>query len=246
MPEIETRMGGAEGAFPETVWSAILASSDEQSQIRRAALDRFVALYWRPVYRFARCWGKPVEDAKDVAQSFFCHVLERGTIGRYEREKGRFRHFLKGALRKFLLETDRGERALKRGGDRKLVPLDVADLESGPAGAQARGQSPEAAFDQQWVAEVLARGLARLRDDLTREGRAAWLRVYELYELAPEGPEAPTYESVARVLGLAPHDVKNHLTHVRARLRSLIVDQLAQTANSREEVLAELEEVLAG
>lgn len=244
MSERDTKMGGACETFPETVWSVILLGPDDGSPARRAALTRFATLYWRPVYRFIRCWGKSVEDAKDLTQSFFCHLLEAETIARYQKEQGRFRPFLKGVLRLFLAETERGARCQKRGGGLALLSLDVADLESDRALQEASGQRPEAIFDRQWVNEVLTDSLARLRVHLTRDGKETWLRVYEAYELGTGGA-APTYDEVARRFGLGPHDVKNCLQHVRGRLRALVLETLAHTASSREEVLAELAEVLS-
>jgi hypothetical protein len=40
-------------------------------------------------------------DAEDLTQSFFVHLLERNTLAKVSREKGRFRSFLLAALRYF-------------------------------------------------------------------------------------------------------------------------------------------------
>src|SRR5262245_42976956 len=108
MTSFETRMGGSQEAFPETVWSSILSCKDPASARRQAGINHLFSLYWRPVYKFVRAaGGRSIEDAKDLAQEFFCHILEGDLLGRYEPDQGRFRNFLKGALRNFLLEARR-------------------------------------------------------------------------------------------------------------------------------------------
>ena len=62
-------------------------------------------------------------DAQDLTQGFFAHVLERETLAAAQREKGRFRSFLLGALRNFLANEARKQATLKRGGrDRPSAP----------------------------------------------------------------------------------------------------------------------------
>ena len=115
----ETKMGGSGHAFPQTNWSSILSIPDPASPERRERLNRLLQQYWRPVYKFVRAsWGKSNEDSKDLAQAFFMHVLETDLVSRYDKEKGRFRHFLKGSLRNFLNKEYRSAKAIKRGGDR--------------------------------------------------------------------------------------------------------------------------------
>src|SRR5262245_62019584 len=104
----ETSIGGRDGVFPETVWATVLSSPDPASPARQAALNQLFRRYWRPVYAFVRAfWGKSVDDAKDLSQEFFTHLLEWDFVAQYRPDAGRFRHFLKGALRNFLSERHR-------------------------------------------------------------------------------------------------------------------------------------------
>src|SRR5688572_20583017 len=106
MGGLETSLGGSRENFPDTVWSSVLGAVDgPSSPERQAALDQFMGVYWRPVYKFIRTAGKAsIEDAKDLTQEFFGYFLEGGLLGKYREEKGRFRSFLKGVLRRFLSE----------------------------------------------------------------------------------------------------------------------------------------------
>src|SRR5262249_10894727 len=115
MGGLETTLGGSRENFPDTVWSSVLA--DPADPGAQAARERFFAQYWRPVYKFIRTAGRAsIEDAKDLTQEFFSYFLEGGLLGKYREEKGRFRSFLKGVLRRFLSEARRDGAAQKRGG----------------------------------------------------------------------------------------------------------------------------------
>ena len=229
MSGVETTLGGAREQFPETVWSSAVAAADP------AALDRFLADYWRPVYRFIRTAGRAsIEDAKDLTQDFFRYLIEGDLLARYRAEKGRFRSFLKGVLRNFLSQERRDAAAQKRGGGREVVSLDVAGLET-----DREGLSPEEVFDRQWAADVLTRSLADLRRDLPPDV----LRVYEAYELAGQ---QPTYGEIARAMGLTEHQVKGHLDQARARLEQIVRGRLSRGVSSARELADEMNELFSG
>ncbi|MBV8880919.1 MAG: sigma-70 family RNA polymerase sigma factor [Planctomycetaceae bacterium] len=243
MGGLETTLGGSREQFPDTVWSSVLAEADPRGQ---AARERFFALYWRPVYRFIRTAGRAsIEDAKDLTQEFFSYFLEGGLLAKYREEKGRFRSFLKGVLRRFLSEARRDGAAQKRGGGRTIVSLDVAELEAEPFRG-ARGEpTPEELFDRQWARDVLQESLAELRRRLTDEGRGECLRVYEAYELSP-AQEARSYGELGRELGLTEHQVKNHLDAARERLEQIVRERLARGVSSPRELAEEMNDLFSG
>jgi RNA polymerase sigma factor (sigma-70 family) len=238
MGGLETTLGGAREQFPETVWSSAVAQADP------AALDRFVADYWRPVYKFIRTAGKAsIEDAKDLTQEFFRYLIEGGLLARYRQEKGRFRSFLKGVLRNFLSQARRDAHAQKRGGGQAVVSLDVEGLETERFLADRERLSPEEIFDRQWASDVLNESLAELRRALPAEGRLDCLKVYEAYELA--GGQ-PTYGEIARTFGLTEHQVKGHLDQARARLEGIVRGRLARGVTSPSELADEMNELFSG
>jgi RNA polymerase sigma factor (sigma-70 family) len=244
MGGLETTLGGSREQFPETVWSSVLAEPDPAAPGAQAARDRFFALYWRPVYRYIRTAGRaPIEDAKDLTQEFFGYFLEGGLLAKYREEKGRFRSFLKGVLRRFLSEARRDGAAQKRGGGRTIVSLDVTDLEG--AFLAGGGGTPEEAFDRQWARDVLTESLAELRKALTEEGKRECLRVYEAYDLAPS-QDGPSYGDLGRSLGLTEHQVRNHLDTARERLERIVRARLARGVSSPRELADEMNELFSG
>jgi len=245
MVRIETRMGGSRETFPETVWSSILSCKDPNDPKVQSRLNELFSTYWRPVYKFVRAaHGKTVEDAKDLTQAFFCHVLEDGVVLKYEPKEGRFRHFLKGTLKNFLAEVHRDSTRLKRGGGKTIVSLDVAKVETHRFQSELGKLTPEEIFDKQWARDVVARSIRRLKEVLAKEGKADHFRVYEAYEIQPEG--SPTYESVGQELGMAAQKVKSYLEYARTRLRDVITETVCDYVASRDEMLAELRYILTG
>jgi RNA polymerase sigma factor (sigma-70 family) len=240
MGGLETTLGGSRENFPETVWSSVLADADPGGQ---AARDQFFALYWRPVYRFIRTAGRAsIEDAKDLTQEFFSYFLEGSLLAKYRQEKGRFRSFLKGVLRRFLSEARRDGAAQKRGGGKMIVSLDVSEIEA----ERLKGEpTPEELFDRQWARDVLRESLAELRRRLPAEGKAECLRVYEAYELSP-AQEERSYGSLGRDLGLTEHQVKNHLDTARERLEQIVRERLARGVSSPRELADEMNELFSG
>jgi len=80
--DTDTGIGGAAGQFPSTDLSLLAAANGELSN---QALERVVALYWKPVYRFIRLkFRKSNEDAKDLTQGFFTTALQRDFFRRFD------------------------------------------------------------------------------------------------------------------------------------------------------------------
>jgi len=245
MGVLETTLGGSRENFPETVWSSVLAEPDPSRPDGQAARERFFSLYWRPVYKFIRTAGRAsIEDAKDLTQEFFSYFLEGGLLAKYRQEKGRFRSFLKGVLRRFLSEARRDGAAQKRGGGRVIVSLDVSELEGACSPSEKGEPTPEELFDRQWARDVLVESLADLRRRLTGEGKAECLRVYETYELS-SSPEPPSYAALGRDLGLTEHQVKNHLDSARERLEQIVRERLARGVSSPRELADEMNELFS-
>ena len=71
----DTAIGGPHDHFPSTQISLLDAAA---AGLPSEAMERVIALYWKPVYRFIRLkFRKNNEDAKDLTQSFFAAALQR-------------------------------------------------------------------------------------------------------------------------------------------------------------------------
>jgi len=74
--------------------------------------------------------------------------LEKGGLRLADPNRGKFRSFLLAALKHFLADERDKAQALKRGGGRKIVSLDVGDAETRYALEPATYSSPERLFEK--------------------------------------------------------------------------------------------------
>jgi RNA polymerase sigma factor (sigma-70 family) len=249
MPSLETTLGGDRESFPETVWSSLLGAPGPATPDRLAALNDLVTVYWRPVYKYVRtAGGASIEDSKDLTQEFFGYLLEGSVLSRYDRQKGRFRTYLKGVLSNFLSTRRRDASRQKRGGGKPVVSLDVSELETAAFLAERERSTPDQVFDRQWTREILSESLAEMKRQLAREDRALSAQVYEDYHwIAPSGGGPPlTYASLARDRGLSEQQVKDHLAYARSRLEKIIRERLSRRTASDRELSEEMNDLLFG
>jgi RNA polymerase sigma-70 factor (ECF subfamily) len=93
--------------FATTRWSLVLAAKpDAASQtLARDALEELCKAYWYPLYSFVRNRGYLSSDAQDLTQSFFAQLIETHGIASADPRRGRFRSYLLGALKHFLVKN---------------------------------------------------------------------------------------------------------------------------------------------
>jgi DNA-directed RNA polymerase specialized sigma24 family protein len=58
-----------------------------------SALAQLCRNYWYPLYMFARRRGHSPDDAQDLTQGFFLHLLHQWALASVDRLKGKFRSF---------------------------------------------------------------------------------------------------------------------------------------------------------
>jgi RNA polymerase sigma-70 factor (ECF subfamily) len=192
-------------------------------------------------------WRKSNEDAKDLTQAFFARLLQNNRIAAIQTAGGRFRSYLKQALKNFLIDADRAAEVRK--------PVEPAFALEGDVDVPTES-APDRAFDRQWLSCLLDTSIARLEADLKKDGKSAYFDVFRAYLLEPEAERGvtvatqsgeialPTYGSVAKRLGLADSDVRNYLSLCRARLREILKDGVRETVDHPGDVEDELRALL--
>src|SRR5262245_6549608 len=115
--------------FGTTLWERVARAGDPADDGAREALEGLCRDYWHPLYAFARRRGLGPEDAADLVQGFLADLIERGDIAAADRDRGRFRTFLRAACSHYLAHRRDHDRALKRGGGRRVLSLDQLDAE---------------------------------------------------------------------------------------------------------------------
>ena len=115
---------GDDPRFHTTRWSAVLLSAQSQAPGSQAALGDLCRIYWYPIYAFIRRRGLSPEDAQDLTQGFFLHLLEHKALRQVSPVKGKFRSFLLASLQNYLSDQADSLRCLKRGGKIEFLRLD--------------------------------------------------------------------------------------------------------------------------
>jgi DNA-directed RNA polymerase specialized sigma24 family protein len=225
--------------FETTQWSVVLLAANGTEEQRRAALEILCEDYWRAVFEYIRRTGKSPEDACDLAQEFFARLLEKHWLVGLKECGGRFRGFLATALRRFLVSEFRATNALKRGGGRKLISIDLLNL----ADNSVAGGSPEQAFDRRWALTVIDRAGGRLRGEAEATGRGPIFALVSGF--LTDEPEMGVYESLASELGLSRGALAMTVHRFRLRWRELIRMEVAETLSDRSHVEEELRELMA-
>src|SRR5688572_28618987 len=119
----------ADAEFSPTRWSLISAVRSGDAPRAKQALETLCHAYWYPLYAYVRRTGHPHEDAADLTQGFFTHIMENELLTRAEPERGRLRNFLLTAIQRFLRDDWRRQQRQKRGGGTALLSIDEITAE---------------------------------------------------------------------------------------------------------------------
>lgn len=233
----DTEMGGSSAAFPTTRPSFVAGMGSGAPAERARAAEVLVRSYWRPVYKYVRLrFRKGNEDAKDLTQGFLARALEKDWLATFDARRGRFRSFLRLSLDGFVANEEKARGRAKRGGGAALLALDFEAAEGELAGSEPlSGESVEAWFDAEWRRGFFSAALAELERSFEVQGHAARAAIFRRYDLADGADARPTYEELARELGLDVSAVTNHLAAARRAFRALLLERLREeTADERE------------
>ena len=229
---LDSKAGGRPN-FLTTRWGLVSAASVEGDAEARAALEELYRLYCYPVYAFIRRRGYGRQDAQDLTQDFFVHLLDKGTLGRADSERGRFRNFLLGSLEHFLAHAAERAGAVKRGGGCQWVSLDDNGTEDRYQIAAPEGMTAEKLFDARWAAALVEATLVRVRCEMESEGKGNLFEALQGFLL---GQEDASYQQVAIALGLSLGALKTAIHRLRGRYRALLREEVARTVAAPAEV----------
>jgi hypothetical protein len=82
--------------FPTTRRSVIVALASDDDEQRRRGFDTFVAIYWKPLYKYLRVARiRDGADAEDLTQAFLAKCFESGSLATYDAARASFRIFLR-------------------------------------------------------------------------------------------------------------------------------------------------------
>jgi RNA polymerase sigma-70 factor (ECF subfamily) len=216
----------AGGQFASTQWSVVLAARDAEPARAREALSALFATYWRPLYLYVRRSGRAPEDAQDLTQGFFTHLLEKESLRHVDPGLGKFRAFLLASLKNYMTNERRRDQAQKRGGAASLVSLEeVSGAEAHLAVADG-SLTPEQQYERNWALAMLSRATARLEAEFQAAGKS---RIFECLKPYLAGDRETRYAEAAARLGISEVTVRVAVHRMRGRFRDLLQEEVSQT-----------------
>jgi DNA-directed RNA polymerase specialized sigma24 family protein len=230
--------------FATTKWTLILNAEATAPEVRQAAMAELCQAYWVPLYAFARGRGASHDDAADLTQGFFLHLIDKHALRGLDRSAIRFRAYLLASFKNF--EADHRDRALalKRGGGLFRVTFDPVALERSE-GSISRGEDPERLYARQWALTVLDRARERVRSSYVKAGTASVFAALSPYAMS----RPDTVADLARDLDLSEGAVRVALHRLRRRFGAELRAEVAATVGDPCQVEGELRfllDVLAG
>jgi RNA polymerase sigma-70 factor (ECF subfamily) len=246
MPDARSDSSREPSLFPTTCWGRLRPGSAAGVAEERAAFADLARWYAGPIRKWiCVALGGTRDSADDLAQDFFAWALESGFLRKADPARGRFRAFLKTALRNYAADQHRRFAAARRGGGRADRPL-------GPPHADSSGGDildpsaprPDEALDEAWRRTVISLALDGVRADLEAQGRPSSFEIFRQYYL--DQADDVDYDALAARHGISRVDVSNELMRAKRLYRTRLQRVLRETVEGPVDMDEEIRWLLGG
>lgn len=239
MSKTDDHPRAAATAFHTTRWTMVIRARGDAPEAR-AALGELCEAYWTPVFRFLRREGRNEDQSRELTQEFFARFLAGGGLNRADPAKGRFRSYLLGALKHFLVAMKRDENRQKRGGGAM-----VESLEADRTGTSPGREIPDPAatvsdtyFDREWALAVMDRSLTAVQATFEEAGKGKQFETLKPWLIGDT--ENLSQAAVAAQLGMTTGAIKVAIHRLRQAFRDAVRAEIAQTVTEPAEIAEEL------
>ncbi|HSQ57733.1 MAG TPA: sigma factor, partial [Gemmata sp.] len=232
---------GSQGAeFATTHWSVILQARGADSA-SRDALGELIRAYWYPVYAFFRRKTGAADEADDLTQGLFTHLLEGNALAAVDPSRGRFRSYLIACCDHYFLNERERRAARKRGGGVAPLSFDLSTAEERYRIEPADHLTPERVYARTWALDLLDATLHELEADYSKDGNAALFQ--QLKPTLTASGDAPAYAEVAAACDMTVPAVKKAAQRLRERYRDTLRRRVGATLSNPDEVDQEIREL---
>ena len=208
--------------------------STEWSIIRDPA--EFVIRYQKAIRKYLGALIRNPHDVEEVLQDFFLRVSQNGFI-RARQERGRFRDYLKAAVRNAAINFHRRTRFPQ--------PMDSAVLQK--MIADIPQQDADQVWIRQWQKTMLERAMRALKKHQKSSPRNLSFTVLDLIAAFPHEDTKKLAERISGLLGrpIRPDAFRKQVSRARRLLALALVQEIAQTLDepSKSQVLEEFREL---
>jgi hypothetical protein len=164
---------------------------------------------------------------------------QRDMVRAVDQKKGRFRGFLGGALKFFLLDQNRLPAQDQFEG--RLVSVSTLITEEDRTWEPPSNETPEDAFNKRWARDLLARVKENLKRLCHNRGCPHW---YDIFAATHFGAERLSQRQVAEQLGVTRDEVRKALPEVEEWFKVLLRTEVLREVGSEAEVDQEITELL--
>jgi RNA polymerase sigma-70 factor (ECF subfamily) len=227
--------------FLTTQWADLFALR-EPGAGSTEALERVCRRYWLPAYGYVRQQNRSPEDAADATQAFFVKLLAQPELRELDPARGRFRNWLLLSLRRFLVDDWRASSALSRRPIAGFTSLDIEASEARILAEMVPTESPEDAYHRRWAITLVEGALEELEAECQRAGQGE-IFVHLSQHLWGDADRVSHAEAALR-FSKDEGSLKNQLTSLRRRFRTLLRNRVAETVTHESDVDAELRSLL--
>lgn len=224
-----------------TAWTVITRAQQAgpDDTVRRQCLEYLAATYREPVKAMMRAWGlRDPHLVEDRVQAYFTRFLEKGWLDQLDRERGRFRAFLRVSVRHFLLNEKDKER--RRPAHVPIASEHGDDETPAAPTPSVTDERPEDAFNRAWARTVMDQALQAFFQECEERDLPHYRAVFERHDLRPEDFGDPSYRDTAAALDLSEADVTRYLHRARGKFADVVRRLIRETVASDADVEREL------
>ena len=227
-------------SFHTTRWTIVMKAAQSQALGGQSALAELCRLYWYPLYIFARRRGHSPDDAQDLTQGFFLHMLEHRALARVDRLKGKFRSFLLASFQNYLSDQIARTHRLKRGGDKEFVRFNAEEAEQRYQLEPVEFLTAEKIFDARWAMTVLSEARKQLSQEYATAGKTSTFEALKVFLDPNNAITPPSYDEVANRIQVTTGAVKTLIHRLRKRYTALLREEVGRTVSDPAEIDEEI------
>jgi len=225
--------------FPSTSWE-LLAGAARREDGWATARNEFAERYYAAVRAYIGALTRGASHSDDLTQRFFEAVVLSGTLlARADREKGRFRPYLKQAIRNFQIDEHRHQ---------SRATANEVHLDGVTGGwnevAVDGAPSPDEEMLRAWARTLVTMALSQLESGCEEKHQHQHFEMFvQRYIADPDRP--PSWREVGEPFGLDEKIARSRTETAARQFRSLLRQLIAGDVGAGEDIDQELQAVLA-
>jgi len=172
-------------------------------------------------------------------------LIEGQILSTADPAKGRFRNFLLTIWKRFLIDRNRGETRLKRGGGEVVTSIFYAAGEQDfleHSHYRPKNRQPEEFFEEEWASSIVREAFSTLESEYSKSNRSKVFHGLASYVTTPVNGD--TYSTIAAQNGMTIGAAKVALHRLRQRFADVLRQLVEETLDDPSDLEAEIEVLL--